>query len=82
MDRKTRDFYHIQDKLSLRWRYAASDSMTTVSAIYDVERKITALTIDLDPLPAAFSELLDLYDQKISMLQSSLSAGQKTGGED
>ena len=82
MDRKTRDFYHIQDKLSLRWRYAASDSMTTVSAIYDVERKIKALTIDLDPLPAAFSELLDLYDQKISMLQSSLSAGQKTGGED
>ena len=82
MDLKTRDFYHIQDKLSLRWRYAASDSMSTVSAICDVDRKITALTIDLEPLPAAFSELLDLYDQKISMLQSPRNAGQKTGGED
>ena len=82
MDRKTRDFYHIQDKVGLRWRYAASGSVSTVSATDDIESKIAELTINLAPLPAEFSELLDLYDQKISVLQSLLNSGHKAGGED
>ena len=82
MDRKTRDFYHIQDKVGLRWRYAASGSVSTVSATDDIERKIAELTIDLAPLPAEFSELLDLYDRKISVLQSLLNTGHRAGGED
>ena len=82
MDRKTRDFYHIQDKVDLCWRYADSSGPANMSAIYDIEREIAALTTDLEPLSSRVNQLLDLYNQKISLLQGLLKTGQGPGKED
>jgi hypothetical protein len=82
MDRKTRDFYHIQDKVDLCWRYADSSGPANMSAIYDIERQIAALTADLEPLSSRVNQLLDLYNQKISLLQGLLKTGQGPGEED
>ena len=82
MDRKTRDFYHIQDKVDLCWRYADSSGPANMSAIYDIEREIAALTTDLEPLSSRVNQLLDLYNQKISLLQGLLKTGQGPGEED
>ena len=82
MDRKTRDFYHIQDKVDLCWRYADSSGPANMSAIYDIERQIATLTADLEPLSSRVNQLLDLYNQKISLLQGLLKTGQGPGEED
>ena len=82
MDRKTRDFYHIQDKVDLCWRYADSGGMVDVAAIRDIEKQIAALTIDLEPLSSPISQLLDLYNQKISIIQGLLKTDQRPGEED
>ena len=82
MDRKTRDFYHIQDKVDLCWRYADSGGRSNVPAIHDIEKQIAVLTIDLEPLSSPINQLLDLYDQKIAVLQGLLNTRQGPGGED
>ena len=82
MDRKTRDFYHIQDKVDLCWRYADSGGMVDVAAIHDIEKQIAALTISLEPLSPPINQLLDLYNQKISIIQGLLKTDQRPGEED
>ena len=82
MDRKTRDFYHIQDKVDLCWRYADSGGMVDVAAIHDIEKQIAALTVNLEPLSPPINQLLDLYNQKISIIQGLLKTDQRPGEED
>ena len=82
MDRKTRDFYHIQDKVDLCWRYADSVGTSNVPEIHDIEKQIAVLTIDLEPLSSPVNQLLDLYNQKIAVLQGLLNTGRRPGGDD
>tara|TARA_E500000178_G_scaffold337772_1_gene377361 strand:+ start:140 stop:715 length:576 start_codon:yes stop_codon:yes gene_type:complete len=70
MNRKMRDFYHIQDKLSLFWRYSRQTTASNDDKSLLVDIEIARRKEALGSVSASLQELIDLYEQKISLLQS------------
>lgn len=70
MGGKKRDFYHIQDRLELTWRYAKERRLTDDVRMVDLSRQIEQLSSELQPMSAKLQELIELTSQKISLLEN------------
>ena len=70
MGGKKRDFYHIQDRLELSWRYAEQARLTEDGRMVDLSRQIEQLSSELQPMSAKLQKLIELTSQKISLLES------------
>lgn len=80
MSDKSRDFYHIQDKLPLAWRYLSNRGKTDDSAIEELTRQIDAMASRVIANNPEVGKLIDLSNKKISLLERALesSVGDQT----
>ena len=69
MGGKKRDFYHIQDRLELAWRYTTQTSLANGVRIDDLSRQIEEVSIELQPMSAKVQKFIELTSQKISLLE-------------
>ena len=69
MGGKKRDFYHIQDRLELAWRYTTQASLANGVRIDDLSRQIEEVSIELQPMSAKLQKFIELTSQKISLLE-------------
>lgn len=69
MGGKKRDFYHIQDRLELAWRYTTQTSLANGVRIDDLSRQIEEVSIELQPMSAKLQKFIELTSQKISLLE-------------
>lgn len=74
MSDKARDFYHIQDKLPLAWRYLSNRVGTDSSALEDLTRQIDAVASSLIASNPEVGKFIDLANKKISFLERALEA--------
>ena len=74
MGDKARDFYHIQDKLPLAWRYLSNRVGTDSSVLEDLTRQIDAVGSSLIASNPEVGKFIDLANKKISFLERALEA--------
>ena len=69
MSKQSRDFYHIQDKLPLAWRYASSPRRIDDGELETLTRQINDLGKKLVMNNPELAEFIDLSAKKISLLE-------------
>ena len=69
MSKQSRDFYHIQDKLPLAWRYASSPRRIDDGELEILTRQINDLGKKLVMNNPELAEFIDLSAKKISLLE-------------
>ena len=69
---KSRDFYHIQDQLSLAWQYSANHTRIIDSDLVVLSKQIDDLAVQLVESDPGLAEFIDLTTQKISLLESAV----------
>lgn len=72
MSKKTRDFYHIQDRLPIAWRYLSTNALPHSAQISALSTSIEEYWQKLQPASSEIRELYDLAEKKIEMLESAL----------
>jgi len=69
MSKKSRDFYHIQDQLTLAWRYASGSKGVRNPQIEALSREIDDLGRKLIVSNPELSEYIELSAKKIALLE-------------
>jgi hypothetical protein len=72
MSKKPRDFYHIQDRLCLGWRYTSGVGALSSHGIAALTQRIDSLSDKIELDTPNLSELINLMSQKISLLEKAL----------
>ena len=72
MNRKGRDFYHIQDELNLAWRYLARSRVSASIELDALSTEIDSISESLRSYSPEVDEFIDLTHQKISLLEAAL----------
>ena len=72
MSKKPRDFYHIQDRLCLGWRYTSGIFALSSQGIAALTKRIDLLSDKNELNTSSSAELIDLMAQKIALLYSNL----------
>jgi len=72
MSKKPRDFYHIQDRLSLGWRYTSGNDVLSSQGIAVLTQRINLLSDQIELDTPNLTELVDLMSQKIALLEKVL----------
>ena len=72
MSRKSRDFYHIQDKLPLAWRYRSTSGYANDAELDVLSQQIHELGENLIKRYPDLSDFIELSDRKISLLERAL----------
>ena len=72
MSKKPRDFYHIQDRLCLGWRYTSGIGALSSQGIAALTQRIDLLSDEIELDTPNLTELIDLMAQKISLLEKAL----------
>ena len=72
MSKKPRDFYHIQDRLCLEWRYTSGIGALSSQGIAALTQRIDLLSDEIELDTPNLTELIDLMAQKISLLEKAL----------
>lgn len=76
MSSKSRDFYHIQDKLPLAWRYASSPARVSDSELERLSQQIDNLSKILIADNPKLSEFIELTARKMSLLEQPAGAAE------
>jgi len=72
MSKKPRDFYHIQDRLCLGWRYTSGIFALSSQGIAALTKRIDLLSDKNELNTSSSAELIDLMAQKIALLERAL----------
>ena len=72
MSKKTRDFYHIQDQLDLAWCCVSTSALSDSQDLEYLSERISLILYDLPQMAPDVTELLELQDQKIQLLERAL----------
>ena len=72
MSKKSRDFYHIQDRLPIAWRYLSGNSLPHMAEISVLSDSIEKHWQELQPASSEIRQLYDLINKKIEVLERAL----------
>ena len=72
MSKKPRDFYHIQDRLCLAWKYISGASSLSSDDIAALTKRIELLSHKIELDTPDLAEFIELMSQKISLLEKAL----------
>lgn len=73
MLKKTRDFYHVQDQVSLAWRHTETDQRLRDSDIIALSSRISTLLENMGPVTDDVAQFIDLTNHKIYLLEKIIS---------
>lgn len=72
MSKKTRDFYHIQDRLPIAWRYLSANALSHTAEISALSASIEEQWQELQPASSEIRDFYSLINRKIEVLESAL----------
>ena len=72
MSKKPRDFYHIQDRLCLAWKYISGARSLSSDDIAALTKRIELLSHKIELDTPDLAEFIELMSQKISLLEKAL----------
>lgn len=77
---KSKDFYYIQDQLSLAWQYSANHTRVIDDNLLVLSKQIDDLAVQLVESDPGLAKFIDLTTKKISLLENAIKdmgAGEK-----
>ena len=72
MSKKTRDFYHIQDRLHIAWRYLSAGALSHTAEISALSASIEEQWQKLQPASSEMRDFYTLTSRKIEVLEGTL----------
>ena len=72
MSKKTRDFYHIQDRLPIAWRYLSAGALSHTAEISALSASIEEQWQKLQPASSEMRDFYTLTSRKIEVLEGTL----------